>query len=167
MKYALIAVAIVVGLGLVVLMVGYALPVKHRGVGEATFKASPETLYSLITKVDSFTTWRGGLQKVEPVSSPDGKIRWRETSRQGPMAFVFETTEPNRRVVTRIDDKSLPFGGTWTYEIIPAAAGQTTLRITEDGEVYNPIFRFVSRYFMGYDSSIKQYLADVGRKVGG
>lgn len=49
--------------------------------------------------------------------------------------------------------------------LTPAADGGTTLRITEDGEIYNPVFRFVSRFFMGYDRTAKTYLADAGKKL--
>ena len=166
MRVVLLVIAALVAVGVIVVAVGYALPVKHRGVGEAAFKSTPETLFGLITHVEGFPSWRSGLKSVEVIPSADGRTRFRETSGQGSIAFVIESVEPNRRLVTRIDDKSLPFGGTWTYELLPAADGGTTLRITEDGEIYNPIFRFVSRFIMGYDRTIKTYLADVGRKVG-
>ena len=38
------------------------------------------------------------------------------------------------------------------------------VRITEDGEIYNPIFRFVSRFVMGYETTMKQYLSSIGRR---
>ena len=38
--------------------------------------------------------------------------------------------------------------------------------ITEDGEIYNVIFRFVARFFMGYNSNIEGYLNGLGRKFG-
>ena len=48
-------------------------------------------------------------------------------------------------------------------ELIPRG-DSTTLRITENGEVYNPVFRFVSRFVFGHSATIEKYLADV-RKV--
>ena len=36
-------------------------------------------------------------------------------------------------------------------------------RITENGEVYNPLFRFVSRFVMGHTRTIDTYLGDVAR----
>ena len=45
----------------------------------------------------------------------------------------------------------------WTYEIAPAPNG-TTLTITEDGEVYNPIFRFMSRFVFGHEATMASYL---------
>jgi hypothetical protein len=37
----------------------------------------------------------------------------------------------------------------------------TELTITENGEVYNPLFRFVSRFIMGHAATIEKYQRDV------
>ena len=71
---------------------------------------------------------------------------------------------PSRRVV-RIADRTLPFGGTWTYTIAPDGDA-SRLSITEDGEIYNVIFRFVARFFMGYTSTMDEALRDIARKFG-
>jgi hypothetical protein len=42
----------------------------------------------------------------------------------------------------------------------------STLRITEDGEIRNPIFRFVARFFLGYTATMEAYLRDLGRRFG-
>lgn len=65
--------------------------------------------------------------------------------------------------MTRIADDKLPFGGKWIYEITTNATA-TELRITEDGEVYNAVFRFVSRFVFGHHATIETYLKDVARK---
>ena len=81
-------------------------------------------------------------------------------------AITYERVEsvPPRRMVTRIDP-GLPFGGTWTYHLVPEAEG-TALTITEDGEVYNPVFRFVSRFVMGHTATIDTYLKYLKIKLG-
>jgi hypothetical protein len=66
--------------------------------------------------------------------------------------------------VTRIADPNLPFGGTWTYEIRPGNGG-ATLTITENGEVYNVIFRLVSR-LTGHDKTIRIFETDLAKKFG-
>jgi hypothetical protein len=40
------------------------------------------------------------------------------------------------------------------------------LRVTEDGEVYNVIFRFMSRFVFGQTGTIERYLKDLGKKFG-
>lgn len=65
--------------------------------------------------------------------------------------------------MTRIADKDLPFGGTWTYEVNRLPSG-ATLKITENGEVYNVLFRFMSRFVFGHHATIETYLKYLGRK---
>ena len=40
------------------------------------------------------------------------------------------------------------------------------VRITEDGEVYNPIFRFVSRFVFGQTRMLDAYLRALGQATG-
>ena len=47
--------------------------------------------------------------------------------------------------------------GRCTSGLEPTATG-TRLSITEDGSVYNPIYRFVSRFFLGYTTTADAYL---------
>ena len=61
-------------------------------------------------------------------------------------------------------DPKLPFGGTWSFDISPAPGGGADLRVTEDGEIYNVLFRFLARYFFGYTASIEGYLRDLAVK---
>ena len=74
-------------------------------------------------------------------------------------------SDPPVRMVTTILSEGMPFGGRWIYEVEPTAGG-TALTITEEGEVYNPIFRFVSRFIMGHHATATTYLQDLGRKLG-
>ena len=90
---------------------------------------------------------------------------FRETSDQGALTMeVMENQAPVRRV-TRIADKNLPFGGTWTY-VITATPEGSMLSITEAGEVYNPIFRFMSRFVFGHTRTMESYLTSLGDKFG-
>ncbi len=164
MRYLLIAAAALGAVVLIVFLVGWSLPVKHRATSEATFKASPESLYQLITDVDRFPQWRSSVERIEHLPDSAGKRRIREVGSDGPVVYEIESAVPGQRLVTRIADRTLQFGGSWTYELIPRR-DSTTLRITEDGEVYNPLFRFVSRFVIGHTSTIEKYLADVRRHV--
>ena len=69
----------------------------------------------------------------------------------------FERMERPSLLVARIADPKLPFGGTWTYRIAPAAGG-SDLTITEDGEVYNVFFRFMSRFVFGHHATMDGFI---------
>jgi polyketide cyclase/dehydrase/lipid transport protein len=160
MRYLVISAAVLGAIALIVLLVGWSLPVNHRATSEATFKSSPQSLYRLINDVDRFPEWRPSVKRIEHLPDSSGRKRFREVGSDGPIVFEIDSAVPDRRLVTRIADRSLPFGGSWTYELIPRG-DSTTLRITEDGEVYNPVFRFVSRFIFGHTATIERYLADV------
>jgi hypothetical protein len=59
----------------------------------------------------------------------------------------------------------MPFGGTWTYLFSPGLEPTSVNRvmIVEDGQIYNPFFRFLARYIFGYTQSMESYLADLAR----
>ena len=73
------------------------------------------------------------------------------------MTYEIVQSQPPTLLKRAIDDKSLPFGGNWMWNIQPVGEG-SSVTITEDGEVYNPIFRFVSRFVIGHTRGIDNYL---------
>jgi hypothetical protein len=79
--------------------------------------------------------------------------------------MVVDLAERPRKVVTRIDDPDLQFGGSWTFRIDPAPGG-SELTITENGEIRNAIFRALARLAFGYESAMNDYLKSLGRKFG-
>ena len=148
----------VVAIPVIVVMVGAALPKAHVVSATVQFRASPSEIFAIIAGP---STWRG--VKYEPLSQTP--LQWRETDSSGD-AITYErveTIEP-QLIVNRIADPKLPFGGSWTYEIKPNGTG-TELTITENGEVYNPLFRFVSRFIMGHTASIKKYVVDLKSRL--
>ena len=165
MRIAVIVLGTVALVALAVAVVGWSLPVGHRASRQAAYPATPEAVYAIISKVEDFPAWRSGLERVEIVESSAGVLTYREKSGDGTILYIVEEAVPPRRLVTRIADRTLPFGGTWTYELTPTAGG-TSLRITEDGEVYNPVFRFMSRFVFTHHATIDTYLTDMGKRLG-
>ena len=160
------------GVGLVVLVavvvgVGLLLPEKHRASESARFRVSAEQLWEVITNFGAYPTWRTGVSSVERLPDMNGHPVWRETDSHNE-GIPYETVEsvPNKRLTRRIADPKLPFGGTWAFDLETTSVG-VTLTITEDGEVYNPIFRFVSRFIIGHVKNIHGYLNDLQTKVTG
>ena len=153
-----------VGLLLVAtVIVGYLLPVAHVASAEATFHRAPAEVYATIADVKRYTEWRRDLSRVEMLSETP-RTRWKESGSNGDITFeVDEAVAPNR-LRTRIADTSLPFGGSWTYEVTPSGSG-TKVRITERGEVYNPFFRVMSRFVFGHTKTMEQFLRNLGEKL--
>ena len=165
MRIVLILLAVVVGLGLVVVLVGFMLPVKHEATVSAGIPAAPEAVWAVLTDPASYPKWRGDVTSVEMLPADSGREAWREQGKNDAISYVVEEAEAPRRLVTRITDKSLPFGGSWEYAITGDGAG-SRVRITEHGEVYNPVFRFVSRFIMGHTATASAYLKALGARFG-
>lgn len=168
MRILLGTVAVLVALVLAVVLIGWSLPVKHRASRRTTVRADPERVFALVANVADYPAWRTGVNRIElePAVGDTRLPRFREFGAGGEIPFEVIELEPGRHMIARIASARLPFGGTWTYEISPVPGG-AALRITEDGEVYNPVFRFVSRFVMGHNRTIDRYLTDVATKLGG
>jgi len=165
MKIALYVVATLVALVLVVMVVGYMLPVKHSASSERTVRGTPDVVYTLIATPADFPKWRGDVKSVDILPAENGRPRFREHGSNGPMLMEITEQVPGQRLVTRIADPKLAFGGTWTFVLTPASEG-TNVRITEDGEIYNPLFRFMARFIFGYTATQKGYLDALEKRLG-
>jgi len=164
MKWMLILGSLLAVIILVVLVAGWSLPVKHTASRSKVLAAPPDAVWKVITDVDAFPQWRGDVTKVERLPDRNGHAAWIEDGKNDRLTFVVETSQPPRLLVTRIADPTLPFGGTWTYELTPASGG-TTLVITENGEIYNPIFRVMARFVFGYESTMDSYLEALHKRL--
>lgn len=147
----------------VVALAGLMLPQNHSASSSVTLDATPEEVFAILTDFQAYPDWRSDVERVEVTGGPGAGQRIREFGSNGEIPYRIEALGPPTTMVTRIEP-GLPFGGTWTYEL-SSSEGRTILRITEDGEVYNPIFRFVSRFIFGHDATIAAFLADVEGRV--
>jgi uncharacterized protein YndB with AHSA1/START domain len=166
MRIIVILLSVVVGLALAIVVTGYLLPVKHVATVSATIPATPEAVWGVLMDRGAYPTWRGDVSSVELLPLDAGRAAWREVGKNDAISYVVEQAEAPRRLVTRMTDKSLPFGGAWEYLVTSEGTG-SRVQITERGEVYNPVFRFVSRFIMGHSATASAYLKALGAKFGG
>jgi hypothetical protein len=158
-KWLLYFVAAIVLLILMVVGIGLMLPKKHRATRMARFKESPEVIFAAVSGPQD---WRPGITTVE-LPADGGPRKWRELSGRHSITFEEVESDPPRLYRSQIIDKNLPFSGTWTWEIAATPDG-CTCRITEDGEVHNPVFRFISQLIIGHTKTIDEYLTALGKK---
>ena len=149
MRIVILVLGGLVALVLLVIAIGFALPIAHVATRDARFAAPPERVFGVLRDVEKYPAWRSDVERVEVLATVPA-LRWRERG--------------DNRIVTRIADRSLPFGGSWTYELSPQDGG-TRLAITENGEVYNPLFRFMSRFVFGHTATLEQYLVDLEKHL--
>jgi hypothetical protein len=165
MRWAIYIVAAIAIVAVLIVVIGYSLPKAHSVSRSATVAMPPEALYALLVDVDRYQSWRPAVKSLQRHPDRDGKPAWTEEVSGMKIPLYFERAEPTSLLVSRIADPSLPFGGTWTYRIQPAAGG-SALTITEDGEVYNPFFRFMSRFVFGHTATMDEFLKNLDSRAG-
>jgi uncharacterized protein YndB with AHSA1/START domain len=141
-------------------IMGSSLPEHHQATATREFTISRDSVWAVITDFQKFPSWRSGLKEIlvkdnefTEVSSDDEAVSYR-----------IEEFTPPERLVTRIATLDLPYGGSWTYELTPTPGG-CSLTITENGEVYNPMFRFIANYMIGHASTMEKYLDDLDKRI--
>jgi hypothetical protein len=153
MKWLLIFAGILVCVILIVLLIGYFLPVKHTVSVAVTVNGRAEQVWQRLIGFKAYPDWRKDVKAVEVISD----TQWVETDqRDHRLPFSMSVNDRMRTLVTRIDAKDLPFGGSWVYGL-EDRGNETAVTITENGEVYNPLFRFVSKFIMGHSATLKKY----------
>jgi hypothetical protein len=164
-KATVIVVGCLAGLVAAVAAIGMALPKAHVASRSVRLRRGPPEVWDAIHDVRRFSEWRPGLERVERLPDADGRPRWKEVGSHGAITFELVEASAPARMVTRIADPSLPFGGSWTYVVDPTPEG-SRLTIVEQGEVYNPLFRFMSRFVFGHTATIDAYLAALAARLG-
>lgn len=165
MRWALIILSVAAGAAIAVVLIGMALPADHVASVRVRLDRPPATVYAAIADVAASTAWRQDLDRVDVLSSAGEPLRWRETGRFGSITFERDIDEPPSRLVHRIVDTGEGFGGNWTFHLRPDRRA-TLLTITENGSVYNPIFRFMSRFVFGHYGTLEQYARALSAHLG-
>jgi len=155
LRVLLYLLATLVVLAIVITAIGYALPQNHVASVETVLAADPGRVFDRISDPAHYPAWRKDVTRVEVLGTQP--LKWREHGSDDPITYEVVESQPPGRHVVRIADADLPFGGTWTYEVTPDGRG-TRLMITEHGEVYNPIFRFMSRFVFSHTATIERFI---------
>jgi uncharacterized protein YndB with AHSA1/START domain len=138
LKWTLIVLAAAALLVATVAIVGWSLPRDHVAERSAVLAAPSDEVYAHVVDIVGRST--------------------------DPPVEIVER-QPPVRLVTRIADPDLPFGGTWTVTLAPEAGG-TRVTILERGQIHNVIFRAVARFAIGYTASMDACLAELASRIG-
>lgn len=158
----ILIIALLVG---VIAVIGAVLPKAHVASRSVLLHKSQQQVYSVVRDFGAMPAWRTDLKSVDLEPQPDGRLHFRETGKQRSVNFELLEDVPAQRLVTRILDKDLGYSGKWTFGL--TAEGDTTrLTITEDGEVSNVFFRFMSHYVFGHTATLDSYLGALANHFG-
>jgi uncharacterized protein YndB with AHSA1/START domain len=159
-----VIVVIVLLVGIVAL-IGLRLPKTHTASRSIVLHQPPQNVYSVIRDFASAPSWRSDVTQIDVEIQPNGRVHFREEGKNGTVNYELAEDVPAQRMVTRILDTDLGYSGKWTYVFTPESGG-TRVTITEDGEVSNVIFRFMSRYVFGHTATLDSYLTSLAKRFG-
>lgn len=159
----MIVLLILVLLVLAIYLAGTLLPVRHTAQVHVTLQAPAGKVWDRLSDFSKYPAWRTGIQSVERLEDRNGLPLWRETSAHGAVDYLTEESLPPQRMRRRIVDNK-NFGGAWTMEL-KERGGTTELEITEEGEVYNPVFRLISRLIIGHQATMRGFVDDLQRSL--
>lgn len=164
-KILLSILGLLIGIPILLYLIGFLIPESHTATVTRTFNAQPDVVWEAITDVGNYAAWRDNVREVEILSDSTQPLKWREFyTNNDPMTFEVTEQVDSTRFVARIADKGLPFGGTWTYRITERNGG-TVVTITEDGEIYNPLFRTVAKFIFGYSATMEEFTGMLEKKL--
>lgn len=163
----LIALGALVALVVLVTLAGYLLPREHIAASRIVLHQPAEAVWARIRDLGGVHGFWGGVRSVRRLPDSEGRERWQNTLKNGfVMKLEVVADEPPTRLVTRIlSAPSAPFGGEWTYQVAELADGGTSVAVTEDGWIANPLFRIVST-IVGYHGTMDAYLKSLSVSFG-
>ncbi len=162
MKWVLWVVGILAALAVIMLIVGWLRPAVHTARTEAEYGSSPEEVWVVLTDFGAWGEWNGEITAMERLEDRNGHETWVAKGGWGDMPTEIVRSEPPAALETFVDAGA--FNGTWTYELAPSGAG-TRLRITERGEIPNPMFRAMMIFHDDY-ASMRSFHQALGRRLG-
>ena len=158
-------IAAIILLVCVIALIGSRLSKSHTVTRSIFLRQSPQNVYDVIRDFPSAPAWRSGVKRVDVQTQLNGKVHLREVGKNGTVNYELAEDVPGERMVTQILDTDLGYSGKWTFVFAPENGGARVM-ITEDGEVSNALFRFMSRYVFGHTATLDAYLSSLARRFG-
>jgi uncharacterized protein YndB with AHSA1/START domain len=154
----------VAAVALLVILIGLKLPRDHTATRTADVSVPPDQVWAVITDVAAYPKWRPDVKRIESLPPAAGHASWREIRSSDSIAYETVESIPPTRLVTRIADRGLPFGGEWSISLAPIFSG-TRISITERGQIYNLLYRVLSHFVLGYTTTMDAYLHALQRRL--
>jgi hypothetical protein len=149
----------------VIALIGSQLPKAHVASRSVFLHQSPRNVYVVVRDFGSSPSWRSDVKRIEVEPQSGSPFHFREEGKNGTVNYELAEDVPNERMVTRILDTDLGYSGKWIY-LFAAENGGTRVTITEEGEVSNVLFRFMSRYVFGQTATLEAYLGALAKRFG-
>jgi hypothetical protein len=167
LRWVIIIVVALVALIIAIFAAGAVLPRKHMASVMTRLSQPQQVVWLTINNHADDPKWRPDLKSIEKLPDRNGHPVWLETYKND-MKLELEDTmvDGPKQLVRQVHDQGNIFSGTWTIDVTANGDNACTVAITENGEVPNPFFRFMSRFVFGHTKGMEQYLVALASKFG-
>ncbi|HWN69118.1 MAG TPA: SRPBCC family protein [Haliangium sp.] len=138
---------------------------EHEIARTVELAAPPGDVFSAIADLEAMPAWRPEVVRVERAAGEADAPTYREYAVRGVVTWAVLESRPPARLEVRLAGAGPGFDGTWTFDLASTPGG-TRLTLTERGEIDNPVFRFLSRFVVGYGKGMDDYLEALVRRLG-
>src|SRR6516164_6223060 len=103
MRWIVYVVAALALPGVLVTVIGAMLPKKHSASRTVRLAATPDALYTLLSDVSQYRSWRPDVKSLERLPDKEGRPAWIEESNGMKIPMTFERMQRPSVLVGRID----------------------------------------------------------------
>jgi uncharacterized protein YndB with AHSA1/START domain len=133
---------------------------------EAVYDRPSAMVWDVMTNYETMPTWSPTIAKTESLGMKDGKPAWHLELKDGHFMDVrVEESIKEKLFKSTIIDTNTPYEGTWIIAIEAISDKKTAVKLTEEGKIKSPFWRFIIHYFVGQDAMIKQTLTSTGEEL--
>lgn len=150
-KIVVAGIASLVALVAAVAIYGSTQPREHQVARTVVLPQSPAEVFAIVSRPADYPCWRPEVSRIQILSHTP--LRYVEHTDDGAVRYAVDEAVPDERLVVRIADDDLLYGGAWTFEVEPEGQG-TALTITERGFVDNVVVRGMAAMLMDPSASI-------------
>jgi uncharacterized protein YndB with AHSA1/START domain len=151
---------------LLLLGAGYVFPSRIEAAARITINRPPENVWWVLTDYNHMAAWHPQYRNATTLTPPgEAPLRWQIEYSDGYVvnAEVVEEKFPSR-LVERITDGNLPFGGGWTVELTPVGPN-TEVTVHSKVEIHAPIQRLIVHLLVPAQTELERILEALKGRV--
>ncbi len=162
MRWLLSGIGIVIGVVAVLAGIGYSMPNAHVAQAEADYRAGPDSVYAILSKLEAWPEWHPSVSSLTPLDDSSDAASWRIRGPDGSMTVTLVDEDPPNRFVALADGGM--FVGRWTYKV-EERGGRTRVTITEEARIDNLVIRGLT-VFRNQTATLVRVLRALGDRLG-
>lgn len=146
---------------------GLLLEPSYQNTYTVTLPVSSDTLWQQLVTPKPRAIWDGQIQSTEQLArtdkDDDEQLRWKDIyPNQTEINYSIKADAKAQTLLRKVDDPSLPIHFSWSILLESSKSG-TVVAIEEQGQVNNPIVRYLVYKWVGNDIFAKRFTEQLER----